>query len=228
MDNILAIDTATERCSAALLHGGRILSRAEDAPQRHAALLLGMVDSLLSEAGIAREEIGGIMAGHGPGSFTGVRVAVAAAQGLALGIPCPCCGVSTLATLALAALLERGGSGIGVGVIDARMHEVYLGAYRLRDGDLECVLRDCVVPPARALGLLTDLGGGEPLAAAGTGVALLGPLEGKNICPGSVKFPEAGTILRMLDHCARYVSFGDPAGLEPLYVRNQVVSRGNS
>src|SRR5678810_16965 len=84
--NLLALDTATEACSAALLIGEEVIERSEIAPRRHAELILPMIESLLGEAGISRRQIDAIAVGRGPGAFTGVRLAISVAQGLALGL----------------------------------------------------------------------------------------------------------------------------------------------
>ena len=125
--NLLAIETSTESCSAALLCGERLLERSELAPRRHAELILPMIESLLDQAGVSRRQLDGIAVGRGPGAFTGVRLAISVAQGLALGLDIPVVPVSSLAALALAA--PRDDAAI-LAVIDARMGEVYAGTFR--------------------------------------------------------------------------------------------------
>ena len=78
---LLAIETATEACSAAIWIDGAVQSRFEIAPRRHAELILPMCDSLMTEAGIAPAQLDVIAFGGGPGAFTGVRIAVGVAQG---------------------------------------------------------------------------------------------------------------------------------------------------
>jgi len=100
--NLLAIETATEACSVALIHGDELIARSEIAPRRHTELVLPMADQLLAEAGIGRHALDAIAVGRGPGAFTGVRLAIAIAQGIALALDRPVVGVSTLAALATA------------------------------------------------------------------------------------------------------------------------------
>jgi tRNA threonylcarbamoyladenosine biosynthesis protein TsaB len=127
--NILAIDTSTEYCSVALLHGGALASRAELAGQRHSELVLPMVDALLGEAGLKLTRLDGIAFGAGPGSFTGLRIACGVVQGLALGAGVPVVPVGTLLALA-----HVSGSSRVVTCLDARMGEIYHAAYA-REGD---------------------------------------------------------------------------------------------
>src|SRR5215831_4430849 len=125
---LLAIETATESCSAALLIGDAVIERCEIAPRRHAELILPMIESLLGEAGVTRRQIDGIAVGRGPGAFTGVRLAISVAQGLALGLDIPVVPVSSLAALAQDAPAKQSGSILAV--IDARMGEVYSGTFQ--------------------------------------------------------------------------------------------------
>ena len=97
---ILALDTSTEYCSVALLHGDAMALREERAGQRHSELLLPMIDLLLAGAGLPLASLDGIAFGAGPGSFTGLRIACGVAQGLALGAGVPVVPVGTLLALA--------------------------------------------------------------------------------------------------------------------------------
>lgn len=145
---LLALDTATEACSAALAIGDAIIERSEIAPRRHAELILPMIESLLAEAGIGRRELDGIAVGRGPGAFTGVRLAISIAQGLALGLDIPVAPVSSLAALAQDAPRETGAAILAV--IDARMGEVYAGAFRCgADGLVEPIGPESVGPADR-------------------------------------------------------------------------------
>ena len=131
--NLLAIETATEACSVALLYGDALIERSELAPRRHAELALPMADALLAEAGLSRRALDGIAVGRGPGAFTGVRLAISLAQGLAFALDVPVVTVSSLAALAMQAPREADAT---LALIDARMGEVYAGAFHFDARDL--------------------------------------------------------------------------------------------
>jgi tRNA threonylcarbamoyladenosine biosynthesis protein TsaB len=145
--NLLAIETTTEACSVALVHGDELLVRSELAPRRHTELALPMADALLAEAGLARTALDAIAVGRGPGAFTGVRIGVALAQGMALALDLPVVAVSSLAALALEAEIDDAAI---LAVIDARMSEIYAGAYR-RDAEAGLVelMPEVVLEPGR-------------------------------------------------------------------------------
>ena len=144
--SILAIETSSDACScAAVLADGSLVERHEVVPRRHTAMLLPMVRSLLAEAGLGLSAVDAVAYGAGPGSFTGVRIAASTAQGLALGLDRPLLPVSSLAALALGAADE---SARVLAVLDARMGEVYLGAYEVSaEGDVTPAGREHLAAP---------------------------------------------------------------------------------
>lgn len=130
---ILAVDTATEACSAALYVDGEIQERFEVAPREHAKLLLPMIDSLMAEAELKPQQLDAIAFGCGPGSFTGVRIATGVMQGIAYGADLPVIPVSTLAAISQACLQKTTYDTIFTAV-DARMSEIYWAVYQ-RDAE---------------------------------------------------------------------------------------------
>ncbi len=128
---LLAFETATEACSVALHVDGQVLERFEIAPRRHAELSLPWAEALLAEAGISRRQLDGIALSRGPGAFTGVRLAIAIAQGIALALDRPLLPVSTLQVLALRAPAEETQI---LSAIDARMGELYVARFERVDG----------------------------------------------------------------------------------------------
>lgn len=122
--NLLALETSTENCSVALMCGEELRERSELAPRRHAELILPMAEQLLAEAGIGRGALDAIAVGRGPGAFTGVRLGISMAQGLALALDLPVLPISSLAALACQA---PDAASPTLAVLDARMGEVYAG-----------------------------------------------------------------------------------------------------
>ena len=131
---LLAIDTATEGCSAALLIGERLLTREAELARGHAERILPMIDELLGEAGMSLRGLDAIAFGRGPGSFTGVRLAAGIAQGLAFGADLGVVAISDLRALAQRGLAEDGSVARVLVCNDARMQEVYWGCFE-RGGD---------------------------------------------------------------------------------------------
>ena len=131
---LLALETSTEACSVALWIDGELRERHEVAPRRHTELVLPWCNALLAEAGTPKSALDAIAVGRGPGAFTGVRLAVALAQGMALALDRPVVPVSTLAALAMQAPFDEGAEILAV--IDARMGEFYLGMFERIPGGL--------------------------------------------------------------------------------------------
>lgn len=143
---ILAIETATEACSAALLIGDEVIDRFQIAPREHGNLILPMVDDLLAEAGVSLQQLDALAFGRGPGSFTGVRMATGVIQGLAYGADLPVAPISTLAALAQQAVATHEGKTI-YAALDARMSEVYWCEYVVRNAVLQQVSDEAVIAP---------------------------------------------------------------------------------
>ena len=141
---LLAIDTTEDACSAALMLEGETVERFEIAPRRHSELILPMMEGLLVDAGLRLGDLDALAFACGPGAFTGVRIATAIVQGAALGANLPVVPVSSLQALAQGALREHA-TGAVLAAFDARMHEVYWGAFRV---DADGIMR-----PAGAQGV---------------------------------------------------------------------------
>ena len=142
---ILAIDTATEACSVALLDQGHCHEIFEIIPRQHTERVLPMVDKLLKEAGISLSQIDALAFNCGPGSFTGVRVGTSVVQGLAFSCDLPVIPVSGLAALAQLAFREKKKEKV-LSAIDARMKEIYWGCYRVESGLMQLVSEERVSP----------------------------------------------------------------------------------
>ncbi len=143
---ILAVDTATEACSAALLVDGNTLERYQLAPREHTRLILPMIDSLMAEAQISPQNLDALAFGRGPGSFTGVRIATGIIQGIAFAADLPVAPISTLAAIAQDCI-ENTAHNIILTVVDARMSEIYWAVYHRNPDDfVELIGRESVIP----------------------------------------------------------------------------------
>ena len=215
---LLAIETATEACSVALWLDGEVRERFEVAPRRHTELVLPWAEELLAEAGIARSQLDAIAVGRGPGAFTGVRLAVALAQGIALALDRPVLPVSTLAALAYPA---RGGAGDVLAAIDARMGELYLGWFRAEGRGLHAVGPEWMAPPQDVdIDAAAIVGVGSGFAAAEG--ALAEALVAKLVLCDPLALPHAADLARLaaLDfEAGRAIA---PDLLEPAYLRDKV------
>jgi tRNA threonylcarbamoyladenosine biosynthesis protein TsaB len=127
--NILSLETSTEWCSVAASIDGKMWARDELAGQRHSELILPMIDALLSDAGVELRAFDAVAFGAGPGSFTGLRIGCGVAQGLAFASDIPVACVSTLLAVA-----QGSGADRVVVCLDARMGEVYFGAFQREPG----------------------------------------------------------------------------------------------
>lgn len=179
---LLALETATEACSVALLSrddAGELttVARRQHAPRQQTQLILPMVDAVLAEAGASLHDLDAIAYSCGPGAFTGVRIAAAVAQGLALGAELPVVAVSSLRALAQSAWRQRQVEVVAAS-LDARMQEIYLGLFRL-DADQrmqpllpELACRPGQVPEAvAACWQQQTTASAEPAGAIGSGWA---------------------------------------------------------
>jgi tRNA threonylcarbamoyladenosine biosynthesis protein TsaB len=180
---MLAIDTATEACSTALGIGDTVLARYELPGRAQAERILSMIDELLAEAGVRLRQLDAIAFGRGPGAFTGLRIAAGVTQGLAFGAGLPVIPVSNLAALAERALTELPGGAV-VACMDARMSEVYWGAYR-RDASSGAV----ALGPERV----------TPTAQVSLDEAVLELSEWIGAGTGFGAYPALGTRLRLAE-----------------------------
>jgi len=220
MRTVLALDTATEACSAALLRGDELIGRFSEGGRSHARRILSMVDAVLEEAGMSLTMLDGIAASIGPGAFTGVRISVAVAQGLAFGAGLPVVAVTTLEALASSILGRRAPGALAC--LDARMGEVYWGCFAANaERGLVATGAARVGPPASvappATGLYHGIGRGfaaYPALAALPGLQVDPP--DKQALPDAREFARLGALRLGLGEGI------DPADLRPLYLRDKV------
>jgi len=217
---ILAIETSTEACSVALLIDGDIIhERHELAPRRHTELVLPWADELLAQAGVKKSRLDAIAVGRGPGAFTGVRLAIALVQGMALALDKPVLPVSTLAALAMQA---TGDEDI-LAAIDARMGEIYIGSFRRDDDGLVSPLSlETLVSPENPAQSGQGRWQGFGTGFAANHAALQTALAGQLVCCDALALPHAADVARLAARAFRQGLAMAPDLLEPAYLRDKV------
>jgi tRNA threonylcarbamoyladenosine biosynthesis protein TsaB len=216
---ILAIDTATELCSVAVLHAGRALARTEQVGQKHSDRVLPLVDRVLADAGLALAAVDAFAFGAGPGSFTGLRIACGVVQGLAYACDRPVVAIGNLRALAAAAFAQRPHAPVVLTAIDARMHEAYCAAYR-NDATVADVRAPALEAPAALMDVVREseaaLVAGDALAAfpeAWEGLAIERLPDARG---------DAGDIVRLAAIDLALGRAVRPADAMPHYVRDRV------
>ncbi|WP_312606388.1 tRNA (adenosine(37)-N6)-threonylcarbamoyltransferase complex dimerization subunit type 1 TsaB [Kosakonia cowanii] len=220
---ILAIDTATEACSVALWNDGTTFAHFELCPREHTQRILPLVRAALADAEVKLTDLDALAFGRGPGSFTGVRIGIGIAQGLALGAELPMIGVSTLATMAQGAWRKTGATRV-LAAIDARMGEVYWAEYqRDADGVWHGEETEAVLKPEAVSDRLQQLDGSWAMVGTGWGawpeLAAKSPLT---LTDGEMLLPTAEDMLpiaRQLFAAQKWVAVEQA---EPVYLRNEV------
>ncbi len=220
---ILALDTATEACSAALLNQQQIDARFEIAPRDHTQRILPLVQELLQLQQLELTALDALAFGRGPGSFTGVRIGIGIAQGLALGANLPMIGVSSLATMAQGAWRLTGATRV-LAAIDARMGEVYWAEYqRDANGEWQGAETEAVLKPEAAEARIAQLTG--EWATVGTGWQayphLLTSANAKLVTT-DVALPAAEDMLPMALSAWQRGESVAVENAEPVYLRNEV------
>jgi len=172
MASILSIDTSGTSCSVALGLDDKRLVKRTDTPREHVRLVLPMVDQILADAGIKLSALDAIAFTNGPGSFTGLRIGFGVVQGLAFGADLPVIALSSLQVMAQRAIQREGvaSNSILVPAIDARMGELYWGAYKQVKGFASPLAPDGLCPQQEIpMPSFEGLVGDVPLIAVGDG-----------------------------------------------------------
>ncbi|RGP54478.1 tRNA (adenosine(37)-N6)-threonylcarbamoyltransferase complex dimerization subunit type 1 TsaB [Pseudomonas abyssi] len=219
MTTLLALDTATECCSAALLHDGAVTARSEVIPRQHAQRLLPMIEELLGERQLRLQEVDALVFGRGPGAFTGVRIATGMVQGLAFAADKPVIAVSNLAALAQRAWREHGAETVAA-AIDARMDEVYWGLYGLQDGVMQLLDDERVCAPE----VVSLPAGVSSVAGAGTGWQYAERLAVTATQSWPQMLPDASDLITLA--LPRWLAgeVVDAADAQPVYLRDKVAT----
>ena len=231
--NLLAFDTSTDACSVALLINDEIRLDHRVASQQQSRLLLPMIDAMMAEAGLRPSDLDGLAYGRGPGSFTGVRIAIAAAQGIAFGADIGVFGVSTLQCIAQGCHREFADATIHVAV-DARMSEVYFASYgqaELSDGVsvIRPLSKERIDSPEKLLLVDDGVAGESPvtgeIALAGSGYDVyLGEQQpsGSRRAHRPSRLPSADDCLSLARGPFHLGLFESAETASPVYLRNQV------
>lgn len=233
----VGIETATSAGSVAVARGERVLAEVDLGDQRrHAESVLPALEAALSRAGLGRGDIGEVVVGAGPGSFTGVRVAAATAKGLVAALAVPLVAYPSLLALAAAVPSDRPVCAL----FDARRGEVYAGAWRVTADRIDTLLAPMVGPVDAVVDATRSWprppifvgDGAGPYAAAGPD-AHAGPDALTDAGPdaradagGLPAHPRAATLLWLAAHHRQGAEVEDVAAWEPLYVRGSSAERG--
>ena len=233
---LLAVETATEACSAALYIDGIVTERFELTPKEHTRLILPMIDSLMADAGLKPQQLDALAFGCGPGSFTGVRIATGVIQGIAFGADLPVVPVSTLAAIAQDFFDNNKAQGerlkanfhlfnVAFTAMDARMGEIFWGVYQRDEQGFAKLIGKESVTPAVAVEF-PDLSGVG--VGSGWGVynqELMTRLAGRVSYCETENLPRAGAIARL---GARGFEQGLAVAVEqamPVYLRDKVAKK---
>jgi tRNA threonylcarbamoyladenosine biosynthesis protein TsaB len=217
---VLAFDTSTEVLSVALLAERGTIDRRHDGARTHAEHILPLVHAVLDEAGISLSMLDGIAAGVGPGSFTGVRMSLAVAQGLAFGAGLPVVPVTSLEALAFQAIEE--GADRVLACLDARMGELYWGCFA-RDPEASLRLLDSLHVGAANSIRLPDSGLYRGIGAGFAAYPELTALPGVAVDARAAIAVPSAVLMAKLGALRLEAGLGlDPADLTPQYVRDKV------
>lgn len=222
MSIILALDTSTEACSAALINQGEVFTEYAVCPREHNKRLLAMMDSVLKQASLTIDQVDAIAFGRGPGSFTGVRIATGIVQGVAFGANKPVIGISSLAAMAHG-VFRRTEKQQVISAIDARMGEIYLGVYQVLSlGIIQELAPDTVCKPVDSL---MELDPAVNWHAIGTGWQTYQDVLTSQI-PAQIDneqaFPEALDIAYLALQAFNNGHYVEASQAQPIYVRDNV------
>jgi tRNA threonylcarbamoyladenosine biosynthesis protein TsaB len=222
--NLLGIDTSTRSTVLGLQLGLEVIDRTSPDVDTHSREILPSIESLVREAGIRIEDLDAIVFGQGPGSFTGLRIAVGVVQGLGYGLGLPVVPVSSMACIAQSVIQTVNPSFVFVG-LTARLEEIYYGAYKFEEGIAEGAIREGVVDVSELPQLPVGdwLGCGNAMSELGTKIQAVTGVSFKSISSETVP-----TIHNLLSIGSFKFSRGEAVSAmqaTPVYLREQVASR---
>ena len=231
--NILALETSSQHCSVALQFGAKTATRLDASALSHSRSLLSMIDDILKEAKVSLADLDGIAVTRGPGSFTGLRIGIAVAQGLAFGHQLPIVPVSSLAAVAYNAFIYWQAQAVEVNTVlatmDARMGEIYCGCYEMQNALPVLTGAEHVLKPEQLLQVgwsdadcLSEAD--KKIAIAGGGLHYLAqyPASLRNLPSQLAILPDAAALLPL---AMRDFNLGlgvEAETLTPVYLRDNV------
>ena len=222
---LLALDTATEACSCALLYDEAQFKSSVMTTRHHAELILPMIDEIMQQANLHPQHLDAVVMGCGPGSFTGLRIACGVAQGIAFAADVPIIPISSLAALAQAAYRDKGVTHV-LAAIDARMGEIYWGEYILGENKLMQVCGEESVCPPESVKLVENgaaYGVGSGWTAYNTVLLMaLGTATVVSV-ETETSYPQAAAMLALAAAAFEQGLSVSPELALPIYLRNKVV-----
>jgi tRNA threonylcarbamoyladenosine biosynthesis protein TsaB len=219
--NLLAIETATETCSVALAVNGEVMELYEHAPRKHAELLLPWVRQLLAEAELEFAALDAIAFSRGPGSFTSLRIGIGVVQGLAWASDRPVIPVSSLAATAQTAVAE--GVDSALVALDARMNEVFTGAFTVNDrGIMVAVNEERVCAPEEVGPVASDTYG---IGVGFERYEALDKLSGQLLGVRPDIWPKASSVLKLAQDWLRSHEALPAEQAQPVYLRDNVAKK---
>ena len=217
---ILAFETSAKAASVALLDEEKLVGEYfQDCGQTHSCTLMKMAQDLLENCAVTVDDLTAVACASGPGSFTGVRIGVAAAKGFCWGRQIPCYGVSTLEAMVRGAAVC---DGVWCACMDARRQQVYTAVYAAQDGELSVLLEDCAISLEELGAFLKKLE--KPVFLVGDGAALCYNALGQNIpvlrlLPEHLRHQRAAGVALCAQRMVEAGDPGDAAALTPNYLR---------
>lgn len=211
---LLALETCTTACSVAVWDGEALHERLIESERSHSQQLLPMVEAVLADAGLTIGDMAAIACTRGPGAFTGLRIGVGAAKGLAYGQDLPIYAVSSLAALACGVLHKQPETERVYALLDARMGELYAAEYDNIDGYPRLVGKERLTD-VTALSVARQ-------CFAGTGVtAYESELREKHADLSPIRYPTAADVIRLVRSGS--IQATTAVALAPVYLRDKVV-----
>ncbi|WP_348666202.1 tRNA (adenosine(37)-N6)-threonylcarbamoyltransferase complex dimerization subunit type 1 TsaB [Arsenophonus symbiont of Ornithomya chloropus] len=219
--NILAIDSATEACSVALIYNKKIFAKFVISPEEHTKKILFMLNQCLLEADFNLKKLDFLAFGQGPGSFTGVRIGVGIAQGLAFACNLPMIGISSLLTIAQGAYNQLGRKKILV-AINAGMGEIYAACYQLNvNGIWEGEETEAILKPNQFLSKIDGLHGKWTISGNSWFTYPILKMAKVNLVESSIYLPDARYMLPLAFKNWKRGKKIHPEKAKPIYLRSK-------